>query len=285
MILLPMLNHGPLVGRSGWLLTLWVVAISLSTGVASAAGVSKQMCVESHLNAQSQRMQGLLVESQRNLRTCANEDCPDIVRRDCVKWLEEIQEEVPTVIFEAFDQRGALKDVTVSHDGRTLAVSIDGAAIELNPGTYNLVFETADGRHQTRRVLIRQGDRNRSVAVEFPEDQKRESAWVLRVPLAARVSGGIALVAAGVAAGFGTSALIHQSDALDSCAPNCDERVRDQITARAAVADIAGGVALASAVVTVVLVSRASREQRVAAVGPILRVSPRAAVLGLRGVF
>ncbi len=74
-------NRGLRRGRASRLRGRLLVAFLLSSGFASAEEVTKQMCVDSHLKAQSQHLEGQLVDSLRSLRTCANQDCPDIVQR------------------------------------------------------------------------------------------------------------------------------------------------------------------------------------------------------------
>ena len=266
------------------------MAAALLPSLASAEEVSKQACVDSHVKAQAQRLQGRLVEAQQSLLTCANEGCPEIVQKDCVKWLEELQGQLPTVIFEAFDEEGALRDVTVKHEGRVLASSLDGMAVQIDPGQYDLVFETPEGRTRSLRVLVRQGDRNRPLAVDFAEQQRQVDDWVLRVPRAARVSGAVTVVATGVALGFGASAVIRQSNAVKSCAPACDERVSRRIAARAAVADVAGGIAVVSGVVTTVFIARASGRERAAlrehaGFVPVVGWEPGTGFLAIEGVF
>jgi hypothetical protein len=271
----------------GVLALLALLALLASSRVAAAEPITTQQCVASHLASQSQKLEGKLVESQQSLETCANRSCPDIVQRDCVKWLEELLAQVPTVIFEATDAQGAMRDVTVTHQGRVVASAMDGTAVETNPGTYEFVFETADGRHRTARVLVRQGDRNRLVAVDFAEPETGDDAWLFRVPPQARITGGIAVVATGVAIGFGASALVRQSHALQSCAPDCSEGVSRRIATRAAVADVATGVAVVSGVLTAVFVAQASRERPAptARWRPTVGVSPDAAFLALGGGF
>ncbi len=261
---------------------------ALAPSPASAQETTKSMCVDSHLKAQSQRLEGRLVESQESLRTCANAACPEIVQRDCVRWLEELQGQVPTVIFAAHDGEGAVREVKVTHGGRVLATALDGIAIEIDPGTYEFLFEMSDGRRRSQRVLVRQGDRNRIIAADFAEHEEESNGWVLRVPPLAQVSGAVTVLAAGVAVGFGASAVVRQSHAVQSCAPTCTEQVSRQIATRAAVADVAGSVALVSGGVTVLLTARASGKRRTPKrerVTPVARWVPGTGFLGFAGAF
>ncbi len=257
---------------------------------AAAQEVSKQACVEGHLRAQSQRIGGELVEAQENLRLCASKDCPEIVQRDCVKWLEELEGQVPTVIFEAFDEQGALRDVRVTRDGQVVAGRLDGTALEINPGTYDFVFQMSDGRRRIQRVLVREADRNRHIGADFTvthDDEDPVAGWTWHVPPLAQALGGVTVAATAVAVGFGASALIRQSNAIESCAPECSASVSHRIATRAAVADLAAGVALGAGVTTIVLVARASRERPPAAgrVAPVVGVSSQFGFLGFRGAF
>jgi hypothetical protein len=127
-------HRGPPLGRARRRRRRALAALLLASSSAAAETVTTQTCVDSHVRAQLQRREGRLVESSRSLRTCAQEACPDVVQRDCVAWLEELRDEVPTVVFDASDRKGPLTEVTVTHQGRVIATSIDGAAVELDPG-------------------------------------------------------------------------------------------------------------------------------------------------------
>ncbi|HOU89849.1 MAG TPA: hypothetical protein PLU22_02325 [Polyangiaceae bacterium] len=281
-------HRGPPLGWARRLRRRSLIALLLASGSAAAEAVSTQTCVDSHVRAQAQRLEGQLVAASQSLRTCAHEACPDVIQRDCVAWLEELQGEVPTVVFDASDRKGPLTEVTVTHEGRVIATSIDGAAVELDPGTYDFAFETADGRRRTIRALIRQGERNRVVAADFSRRDGPDGAWVLRVPPSAQLLGAVTLVATATSAAFGASALLRQADALDGCAPDCDEDSSELITTHAAIADVAGAVALVSGAVTVAVVARASGRERPrppARVAPALGVSPASGFVAVRGSF
>jgi hypothetical protein len=263
-------------------------ALAVTARLAIAQEPSKQECVDRHLAAQSQRLDGELVASLASLRTCASASCPEIVQRDCVAWLEELASEVPTVVFEAHDGAGPLRNVRVTQDGRALAEVMDGRAVTLDPGAYQFLFEAADGRQRSVPVLIRQGDHDRTVSADFTPPPERDSAWLLRVPPGARALGGVALFATATGAVLGVSALAQQSSALESCAPDCDDRVGRSVTTRAAIADAAAGVAIVTGAITLVWVGRASTAERrpaTARVRPVLRASSRSAGVALRGEF
>lgn len=262
-----------------------ILMLLVSPRSASAQEVTKQQCVDSHVRAQQQRLSGELVGAKVSLQTCANKACPDVVQRDCFGWLEDIDGEVPTVVFEAADENGAFKNVVVRLEGKVIAKEMNGLAIALDPGSHDFVFESEDGRIRRLNVFLRQGDSNRVVSADF----RRGEPWLtLRVPPAAAVAGGISVVAASIAIGFGTSALIRQSKALDTCAPNCDEAKSNSIARSALIADISGAVAVVSGIVTLALVTHAGRERntvKTATISPTLTTTGRSAFFGLTGAF
>jgi hypothetical protein len=126
-----------------------------------------QACAQAYEDAQVQRNKGQLKSAQDQLRICVQDECPDFVRTDCALWLSEVAAELPSVAFAAVDGQGRdLIEVKVSVDGQVVAESLDGRAIELDPGQHHVVFEY-QGRKQEQTLLVRQGEKNRVVQVKM----------------------------------------------------------------------------------------------------------------------
>jgi hypothetical protein len=185
------------------------------------------------------------------------------VVRDCARWLNEVRAETPSVVFAARDDTGHdLQDVTVSHGKHEIAGRIDGTAVALDPGPYDLRFHASDGRLITLSVVVRQGEKNRLIDVVFP----RATGWrkvepsapskSARHPLTAEPRGGspepidplpLALAGAGVVAVgsfayFGWTARSDVNEMRYRCSPRCPDNEVDSARSRALVADISLGV-------------------------------------------
>jgi hypothetical protein len=123
---------------------------------------TKLECNDAHTQAQPLRRAGQLRAARQQLRTCASQSCPAILRDECVQWLDEVGRAIPTLVLEAKDQDGNDRsDVRVTLDGQVVAQHLDGNAIEIDPGEHDLVFEAAGGVALTRHVVIGIGEKDR----------------------------------------------------------------------------------------------------------------------------
>lgn len=62
-----------------------------------------------------------LLEAQTQLVACASVDCPKFVRADCLRWLDEVQATLPTIVVRANDPSGNDVLVRVFEDAFALA--------------------------------------------------------------------------------------------------------------------------------------------------------------------
>lgn len=262
-----------------------------------------QLCAEEHENAQVQRLEGELLEARQSLLQCASEACPSFIRNDCVRWLEEVGQETPSVILEAEGDDGPLTDVTVLVNGEELTKGLTGKAIRLNPGTYRFEFVTEEGETRTVRALLHQGERHTVVEADFRSEEVKAAASggtsvapppadqpAGRRPVNAPVyiAGGITVAAAASFGAFGILAKSEESDALDTCAPNCSDGVVDSIQQKALIADISLGVAVGAAATTAVLFlvrPTVQEEPTGAKLRPTFAIGPKGGFLGMKGAF
>src|SRR4051812_29640625 len=62
---------------------------------AETASPSKASCAEAYESAQESRASGQLQETRQRLAFCAQPECPGFVQKDCARWLEEVERELP----------------------------------------------------------------------------------------------------------------------------------------------------------------------------------------------
>jgi hypothetical protein len=132
---------------------------------------TKLECNDAHTKAQPLRRAGQLRAARRELRTCAAQACPPLIRDECAQWLDEVGRAIPTLVLEASDQDGNDRsDVRVTLDGQVLAERLEGNAIEIDPGEHDLVFEAQGIAPVTRHVVVVLGekDRHERVTIEVP---------------------------------------------------------------------------------------------------------------------
>jgi hypothetical protein len=140
--------------------------LGLSAHDAFAAGPDKATCLDTASQAQDLRDAHKLLAARDRLRVCAQEACPAAVQRDCLKWLDAVEQSLPTVVVTAKDGAGReLLDVKVTADGQPLASKLTGDALPMDPGSHTLHFETPDGVTADQQVAIREGAKNQAVGV------------------------------------------------------------------------------------------------------------------------
>ena len=130
----------------------------------------------------------------------AREECPSIVRDDCVPWLVELDRAQPSVVVHARDEAGRdLVAVHVEIDGRTVAEALDGNPIPVDPGTHTVRCEATGRAPSEQRILVAQGDKGRPLTVDLPAPAALPSPAAAAAvkptgpPIAAYATGGIAL--------------------------------------------------------------------------------------------
>lgn len=224
-------------------------------------------CLRVHEEAQVARLDGRLLEAERHLARCGTALCPAALRRDCLRWQEESKSIVPSVIIVAIANDGDVEVADIFMDGVLVREHLDGRAIRADPGTRVMRVVLPDGRALERRVVLSEGQAARRFAFDFrtpppessqpvpePEPVPEPPVQYARpIPTATYVLGGIAIASASVSAVFGLDAYIKSRTARRECAPLCSEEDSRAVSERAAVADVAFGLAAASAISASVL--------------------------------
>ena len=150
----------------------------LSTSVAALADDdgNKQACITAADEAQRLRDEHKLVKAREQMVACARDVCPGPIRKDCAKWLTDVEASLSTVTLAARDSRGRdFVDVRVSIDGMLFTEKLDGAALFVDPGPHTFRFEIVGKPPIDERVIVREGERNRAVTVIFDVDRRRPS--------------------------------------------------------------------------------------------------------------
>lgn len=243
-------------------------ALAATSGARTAAAdeVTADTCAARAEEAQRKRRLAHLLEAQTELRACAQDVCPRVVRTDCASALAEVEAELPSIIVAVVDERGNdVVDARIDVDGRAVDASLTALPISLDPGSHTVHATAGPGRAAEAKLMVRLGEQRRAVRLVLPA-----SAAVTRnavhppperssfAPPAVYVLTGVgaaALVTFGV---FGVRALEGAGD-LRRCAPRCSEDEISTTRRDGIIADVAlgvGVVALAAATVIYLLERR-----------------------------
>jgi len=212
--------------RSGSRFALILACALVGQRAHADEGADKLACIDDHRMAQVLKIEGRLHASRQRLLLCGQTSCPSVVRADCLRWLDELEVEQPTMVVAASRAGVDVDAVRVSVDGVRIANALDARALPVDPGEHTLRFEYA-GETVVEKVIIRRGEKARVIRVEFARPQRgpdRESTTHIstRAPSAwTWILGGVALAGVSGFATFGLVGRTHEADLADHCAPNC----------------------------------------------------------------
>lgn len=231
-----------------------LVAAVLLGGAPAVAQDATNACVESHVSAQRLRRDGKLRAAREQLVACARTSCPQVLVRECAAWLTEVEAAIPSVVFEATDERGRdLVDVRVEVDGQLLLARLGGSAVEMDPGEHRVRWTHPERRVVEQAVVVREGDKGRRISarleplVAAPAGGGTAPAEERPIPVATWVLAGVGVAGLGAFGVLGGIGLSEEGD-LDArgCAPNCPTEDVDAVRTKFLVGDIALGVGVAA---------------------------------------
>jgi hypothetical protein len=151
---------------------------ALAQEAAPGEAPSKASCAQAYESSQESRAAGQLQETQKRLSVCARAECPSFVQKDCARWLEEVDRELPSVVMraEGLDAEAA-RSIRVTLDGQPVPNAFGGGPIAIDPGRHELVAESPGRTRITRTIVAQQGVQNRPVTLDFaPEPAPAASA-------------------------------------------------------------------------------------------------------------
>ncbi len=269
-----MRDHRPRAAGDGsrprwisWIVAALALVVTLSPGSArSAPPPDTQACLDSYAESQRLRKSGQLVAARRALLVCSQASCPEVVKTDCLPWLGEVEQALPSIVVVAKDQAGVdTLAVQVTIDGTVVAETLDGRPMVLDPGAHKLRFDhgTAPAIEQT--IVVQQGVKNRPVEVSFAPDSPPTTTAPppppakppdRGTPVVGYIIGGVGVLALGSFAVFGLMGKAEADEYDDTCAPTktCDEDEVDGTRTKLLVADVSLVVGIAALGVGVGLV-------------------------------
>jgi hypothetical protein len=255
---------------------------------APARADDKAACVAASDQAQTLRDDGKYRAARAALAECSRDACPGIVRRDCEKWLLDLDASQPTVVFGARDPKGNDVDGTrVLVDGTLLVEHLDGKPVAVDPGEHVFRYEASGVAPVEQRVVVRVNEKNRTLtAILMPQatpavvpgattpaassssssaSPREGEASGGGVPAATWVFLGLTAVAGGSFAYFGISGQNDVSNmrapaSAGGCAPNCAQSQVDSARTKLNVADVSLGVGVVSLALAAVFYFRRDRE-------------------------
>ncbi|MEZ4224292.1 MAG: hypothetical protein R3B13_25305 [Polyangiaceae bacterium] len=250
----------------------WTPVASLMAAVlfapTAAHADAKKECAAAYVEAQTLKRDNSLKAAREQLIICARDSCMSAVKKDCLTWLDEVNAALPSIVVVAKDSAGKeTLNVKVTADEQVVAEQLDTKGIELDPGTHKVKFELEGEDPVEREVILRAGQKNKVIEVQFgnpdtaappppvedpaagqddvsfdTDKMKKKS-----VPTVSYVLAGVGAVALAGTAFFWLGAEGEKSDLESSgCSPNCAQDDVDSIKQKRLFGDIALGVGVVS---------------------------------------
>lgn len=220
-----------------------------------ARAITGRECVDASIAGQDLRDRGQLRAAIAAFGKCSDSACPEALRRECFKWVEQTESRTPSVAVAVRDASGA--DVVAASlviDDVPLSGRLDGKSRPMDPGVHRLVV-VADGyRRFERTFLLREGEQRLiDVTVtkehEAPPPAPPESSRSGTSTRAVLVPVLGALSLAGIASGaYFWSASVSEFDALERrCAPACTDDDVGPLRTKMTIAHVSFAVAVVAA--------------------------------------
>ena len=142
-----------------------LAAVAVAPAVARA-DASKAACIQADTTAQDARRDLKFATARELLARCIDPSCPGMVRDDCTRRLNELENAQPTIVFDAKDASGRdVAAVRVTLDGKLLAETLIGAALPVDPGEHTFTFTVPGSAPFTETLVIKEGAKERHEAI------------------------------------------------------------------------------------------------------------------------
>jgi hypothetical protein len=253
---------------------LLALPLLFASARASGADAPATQCESAYEKAQLLRQRGKLLAARDQALACAREQCPEVARKDCARWADEIGHEIPSVVVVVRDETD--HDVPGHRllvDGAPHAEMSSGRAFDLDPGAHVFRVERANGPAVEQSFTVYQGERDRLLRIVSPSAPV--AAPPTTTPIAttspapspraehrsyapAAIVTGVAVASFGVSAFLGLTGRHDLSELRSSCAPTCSDAQVDPVRTRLMVSDVTLGVGLVGATVAAVLFAHAA---------------------------
>jgi hypothetical protein len=250
---------------------------TVEEGSAHATPPTKEQCLESHRQSQKAQNEQKLIEAREYARICTSVACPGLLVSDCARWLSDLEQRIPSVVFEVRLNGKRNRSATVYADGKRVDDWDRGEAFRMDPGDHEFRFELENQEPITDSVMLAEGIRFRVVSAEFTTATPTESDATGK-PAAREQSFSenhrtrptpfivYPLLGLGVlgTASFATFAILgrtKENDLSKSCKHSCTDDQVSTVSNRYLIADISVGVGVASLIAAgVVYLVRAEEE-------------------------
>lgn len=226
-----------------------MLALGAAVLLAASAAEATPQCLAAVDRGQLLRDKQMLRAARREFITCSSETCAAIVRSDCIKWLADVDQRLPTFVVRAVDEEGHdVEDVRVLVDGTAEVERLSGSTLAIDPGPRTVRFEHAGLVAVERRIVAREGEHNRILDVVFLRAPSSTTpARRSTFPVAGVVFSGLAALGVGAFTFLAATGKSDRDELRSTCAPRCSTSSVDAARTKIVIANVALGAAIVSA--------------------------------------
>ncbi len=259
--------------------------VALALGLALVAGASsssaappkksQQQCIAAAESGQQLRSSSKLLDARKAFGACTANSCPAMIRRDCGRWIDEIDQATPTISVKLQDATGAeVTEGRVLMDGEPLPRAADGRATPIDPGSHRFSWLRDEGSPIEEQFIVREGEHNRVIVLHVapvtlgppPPPMPAETHGPGVLPWVVGGAGAVLALTGGVLWGIG---LNERSTLSSTCASahNCALSDVESSHTKLVVGDILVGVGLVAIAGAVYLYLRSTGDAHVSTTG------------------
>lgn len=256
-----------------------LVALVFASAIAPLASAqAPKECLASYEAAQRERLKKDLDAAKRELLACKQPQCPEVLRRDCATWLDEIERAEASIVIVTRAGKTLVTDATITLDGKELSAEASARPIRLAAGKHQLDVESIDYDPVSLDIVVKPGEKNQRVEVELPAPTTPEPVSAKRDLTLVYGLAAVGVIGIGSFAFFGLRSHSRKND-LDDCKGHCSEEDVDRVKRDQLIADISLGVGVVClGAATYLYLQRPKRKESVR-----LGIGPR--VSGLQAVI
>jgi hypothetical protein len=149
------------------------------------ADVTRRECLDASEHAASLERDGKLLDSRRELSTCASASCQALIGAECTNRLDALNRRIPSVVFDVKDRDGNdLASVTMTMDHHPVVAEGVEAQIFVDPGEHVFTFEVEGLQAVEKRVVLREGEKYRHELITLSRMAPRTTPQAELTPVA-----------------------------------------------------------------------------------------------------
>jgi serine/threonine-protein kinase len=195
-----------------------VITTMTVSSIARADEPTTLECLGAHEESLALQGKHQLRAARQKLLSCSSSACPADVRAECMQKVQELNAQVPTIVFETVDADGRdLVAVSVTMDGERLTDRLEGTSIAVDPGQHTFIFEWTGHPTIERTLVVHEGEQDRHERVAWPPAPA--SRWG-RARIAGLALAGAGVIAVGIGTFYGIEAWSTRDGARTGCRAN-----------------------------------------------------------------